>query len=73
MRLGSEELPMWKKIAVAIVPLLLAAIVVVPIWLDRPFSTQTAPVLAAVYLLRRWSPVLAILGAAAMTPLAVPP
>ena len=71
MRLGSEELPMWKKIAVAIAPLLLAAIVVVPIWLDRPFSTQTAPVLAAVYRLRRWAPVLAILGAAAMTALAI--
>jgi len=62
---------MWKKIAVAILPLLLAAIAVLPIWLDRPFSTQTAPVLAAVYLLRRWSLVVAILGAAAMTPLAI--
>ena len=71
MRLGFEQLPMWKKIAVAIVPLLLAAIVVLPLWLDRPFGPQTAPVLAAVYLLRRWSPVLAILGAAAMTALAI--
>src|SRR5438132_2021605 len=62
---------MWKKIAVAVLPFLLAAIVVVPIWLDRPFGTQTAPVLAAVYLLRRWSAVLAILGAVAMTAIAL--
>jgi hypothetical protein len=62
---------MWKKIAVVILPLLLAAPVVVPVWLDRPFSTQTTPILAAVYLLRRWSPVFAILGAAAMTALAI--
>jgi hypothetical protein len=62
---------MWKKIAVAALPFLLAAIVVLPIWLDRPFGTQTAPVLAAVYLLRRWSLVLAIFGAAAMTALAI--
>ena len=62
---------MWNKIAVAILPILLTAIVVLPIWLDRPFATQTAALLAAVYTLRRWSPVLSILGAAAMTALAL--
>ena len=62
---------MWKKIAVVTLPLLLTAIVVLPIWLDRPFRTQTASVLTAVYLLRRWAPALAIVGAAAMTALAI--
>ncbi len=57
---------MWKRLAVAALPIALAAIVVLPLVLDQPFGTQTPRVMALVYLLRRWSPAIAAVGAAAM-------
>jgi hypothetical protein len=62
---------MSKRVALIVVPLSLAAIVIAPLWLDQPFRTQTSRMLAGVYHLRRWSPVLALVGAAVVTMLAV--
>ena len=63
---------MSKRIAaVVMLPLAMAAMVVLPVWLDRPFGTQSARSLAAIYTMRRWIPALSMLGLAAMTVLAV--
>ena len=63
---------MSKRIAaIVVLPLVLAAFAILPMWLDRPFETQTAGGLAAVYAMRRWGPALSIVGLAAMTALAI--
>ena len=62
---------MLARLAAVLLPLTLAALVLAPLWIDQPFGTQTAGSLAAVYDLRRWAPVLSVIGAVAMTTLAV--
>ena len=62
---------MLKRLAVAALPIAVVAIVVLPIALDQPFGTQTPRLMAWVYTLRRWSPLAAAAGAAAMLAIAV--
>jgi hypothetical protein len=62
---------MLKRLAVAALPIAAVAIVVLPIALDQPFGTQTPRLMAWVYTLRRWSPLAAAAGAAAMLAIAV--
>ena len=62
---------MLKRLAVAALPIAVVAIVVLPIALDQPFGTQTPRLMAWVYALRRWSPLAAAAGAAAMLAIAV--
>jgi hypothetical protein len=57
---------MLKRLAVAALPIALAALVIVPLALDQPFSAQTPRVMALVFALRRWSPFVTAAGAAAM-------
>lgn len=58
--------------AVVLLPLIAVALVILPLWLDQPFSTQTPAIMAAVYRMRAWAPaltllaVLGTLGAAAL-------
>jgi len=61
---------MSKRPALIIVTLSLAAIVIAPLWFDQPFRTQTPRILAGAYHLRRWSPLLTLLGAAVVAGLA---
>jgi hypothetical protein len=60
-----------RLLAVAALPIAVVAIVVLPIALDQPFGTQTPRLMAWVYALRRWSPLAAAAGAAAMLAIAV--
>jgi hypothetical protein len=62
---------MLKRLAVAALPIAVVAIVVLPIALDQPFGTQTPRLMAWLYALRRWSPLVAAAGAAAMLVIAV--
>ena len=62
---------MLKWLAVAALPIAVVVIVVLPIALDQPFGTQTPRLMAWVYALRRWSPLAAAAGAAAMLAIAV--
>ena len=62
---------MLKRLAVAALPIAVVAIVVLPIALDQPFGAQTPRLMAWVYALRRWSPLAAAAGAAAMLAIAV--
>ena len=61
---------MLRRIAAALIPIALIAVVVVPLVLDQPFGSQTARTLEAVYAMRRWSPILTVLGVAALAVLA---
>jgi uncharacterized membrane protein len=61
---------MLKRIAAALIPLALIALVVLPIVLDQPFGSQTAGTLQAVYTLRRWSPIITVIGVVALAVLA---
>lgn len=49
--------------AVLLLPLLAVALVIVPLWLDQPFSVQTPAIMAAVFRMRAWAPALTLLGA----------
>ncbi len=62
---------MSKRIAAVLLPLALAGLVVAPLWIDNPFSTQTARSLAAAYDLRRWAPLASMVGVGVMTVLVV--
>jgi hypothetical protein len=57
---------MLKRVAVIALPLAVVGVVVLPIVLDQPFGTQSPRGMAWVYALRRWSPLIAASGAAAM-------
>ena len=61
---------MLRRIATALIPIALIAVVVLPLALDQPFGSQTARMLDAVYAMRRWSPIVTALGLAALAVLA---
>jgi hypothetical protein len=61
---------MLRRIASALIPIALIALVVLPLALDQPFGTQTVRTLEAIYAMRRWSPVVTVLGLAALAVLA---
>jgi hypothetical protein len=62
---------MLKRLAVAALPIAVVAIVALPLALDQPFATQTPRLMAGIYALRRWSPLAASVGAAAVLAIAV--
>ena len=62
---------MVKRLAVVLLPIALVALAVVPLAIDQPFGTQTASILAAAFLMRRWSPLLSIAGVAVLVALTV--
>jgi hypothetical protein len=57
---------MLRRIATALIPIALIAVVGLPLALDQPFGSQTARMLDAVYAMRRWSPIVTALGLAAL-------
>jgi len=57
---------MLRRIASALIPIALIALVVLPLALDQPFGTQTARTLEAIYAMRRWSPIVTVLGLVAL-------
>ncbi len=57
---------MLKRLAAAALPVAMIAIVALPLALDQPFGAQTPRVMAVVYALRRWSPVVTVAGVAMM-------
>ena len=61
---------MLRRIATALIPIALIAVVVLPLVLDQPFGSQTARTLEAVYAMRRLSPIVTVLGLAALAVLA---
>ena len=61
---------MLRRIATALIPIALIAVVVLPLVLDQPFASQTARTLEAVYAMRRLSPIVTVLGLAALAVLA---
>ena len=61
---------MLRRIASALIPIALIALVVLPLALDQPFGTQTARTLEAIYAMRRWSPIVTVLGLVALAVLA---
>jgi hypothetical protein len=61
---------MLRRIATALIPIALIAVVVLPLVLDQPFGSQTARTLETVYAMRRWSPIVTVLGLAALAVLA---
>jgi hypothetical protein len=46
-----------------LLPLMAVALVILPLWLDRPFTVQTRAGLAAVFHMRAWAPALTLLAA----------
>jgi len=61
---------MLRRIATALIPIALIAVVALPLVLDQPFGSQTARTIEAVYAMRRLSPIVTVLGLAALTVLA---
>jgi Protein of unknown function (DUF3179) len=61
---------MLRRIATALIPIALIAVVVLPLVLDQPFGSQTARTLEAIYAMRRLSPIVTVLGLAALAVLA---
>ncbi len=61
---------MLRRIASALIPIALIALVVLPLALDQPFGTQTARTLEAIYAMHRWSPIVTVLGLVALAVLA---
>jgi len=61
---------MLKRIATGLIPIALAALVVVPLAIDQPFGSQTARTLEAAFTMRRWSPIVTMLGVAVLVLLA---
>jgi hypothetical protein len=57
---------MLKRLAVAALPIVMIGVAALPLALDQPFGAQTPRLMAVVYALRRWSPLLTGAGAAAM-------
>jgi uncharacterized protein DUF3179 len=49
-----------KRLALVFLPVALVALVAVPILIDQPFGSQTTGSMAAVFMMRRWSPVLSL-------------
>ena len=61
---------MLRRIATVLIPIALIAIVALPLVLDQPFGSQTARTLEVVHTMRRWSPIVTVLGVAALAVLA---
>jgi uncharacterized membrane protein len=61
---------MLRRIATVSIPIALIAIVALPLVLDQPFGSQTARTLETIYTMRRWSPLVTVLGVAALAVLA---
>ena len=61
---------MLRRSATVLIPIALIAVVVLPLVLDQPFGSQTARTLEAAYAMRRWSPIVTVLGLAALAVLA---
>ena len=61
---------MLRRIATALIPIAVIAVVVLPLVLDQPFGSQTARTLEAIYAMRRLSPIVTVLGLAALAVLA---
>jgi Protein of unknown function (DUF3179) len=61
---------MLRRIATVLIPIALIAIVALPLVLDQPFGSQTSRTLETVYTMRRWSPLVTVLGVAALAVLA---
>ena len=61
---------MLRRIATALIPIAVIAVVVLPLVLDQPFGSQTARTLEAVYAMRRLSPIVTVFGLAALAVLA---
>jgi len=61
---------MLKRIATGLIPIALVALVVVPLVIDQPFGSQTARTLEAAFTMRRWSPIVAMLGVVVLALLA---
>ena len=53
---------MAKRMAIVVIPIVLVALVVAPLALDQPFGAQTPWKMALIFTLRRWSPVLSVIG-----------
>lgn len=62
---------MWKRVAIIALPMAVVTMVALPLVLDRPFGAQTPRLMAFVYALRRGSPAIAAIGAAAMLAITV--
>jgi uncharacterized protein DUF3179 len=54
----------WTRVLLVVLPLAMAASIVLPLWLDQPFRVQTARTLTAAYLIRAWSRPVTLAGAA---------
>ena len=61
---------MLKRVATALIPIALAALVVVPLVIDQPFGSQTARTLEVAFTIRRWSPIVTALGVVVLAVLA---
>jgi hypothetical protein len=62
---------MLRRIAAALIPIALVALVVLPLALDQPFGSQTARTLEAAFTMRRWSPLVTMFGVAVLAYVAV--
>ena len=61
---------MLRRSATVLIPIALIAVVILPLVLDQPFGSQTARTLEAAYAMRHWSPIVTMLGLAALAVLA---
>jgi hypothetical protein len=62
---------MLRRIATALIPIALIALAVLPLVIDQPFGAQTARTLEAAFTMRRWSPLVTMLGVAALAYVAI--
>jgi len=62
---------MGKRLATVVLLAALVALVVVPLAIDQPFGAQSAWTLAAAFTMRRWSPIVSLVGVLAVVALAV--
>jgi len=61
---------MLRRSVTVLIPIALIVVVGLPLVLDQPFGSQTARTLEAAYTMRRWSPIVTVLGLAALAVLA---
>jgi Protein of unknown function (DUF3179) len=60
-----------KRLAAVLLSLAIVALAVVPFLIDLPFGTQSGGTMAMAFLMRRWSPILTLLGVLALVALTV--
>ena len=53
---------MWKRIAAVLIPIVLVALAALPLLIDQPFGAQTPRIMAAAFMMRRWSPIVSAVG-----------